>query len=125
MAQPLLASATRDHEQAQARNLANQAIMHNFPPSPELRPFLGLIPTPILPRPPASNSTAGHPSHHAPLFGLCYSYLQNRHTAPAATEQLRVTDGMKVGEVKENIPPIDVRTVIVHWPIRGHELYDW
>jgi len=46
-------------------------------------------------------------------------------TAPAATEQLRVIDSVKVGEVKGNILPIDVRTVIVHWPIWVHELDDW
>jgi len=122
-----LAPATRDHEHNQGQDLTDLGRMHNFTPRPELRPFPDLYPYLyyLFPPPPTAAliiQAIVHPSLAAVVspFKANPEITGTRGRRTAANER----DRMRVGEVKgpmyENVPLIDVRTGVVHYPGAGH-----
>ena len=126
---PPLPSATRDREQDQTRILADLAKMHNFSPRPELRPFPETHPYLyyLFPPPPTAAliiQSVVHPSLVSviPISRTIIPEItgtRGRRTAAHDRDS-----GMKMGEIKgpmyENVPLIDVRTGVVHYPGAGH-----
>ena len=124
-----LAPATRNHEQDQARILADLAKMHNFTPRPELRPFPDSHPYLyyLFPPPPTAARII-----QAIVHPTLISVIPNsRSTIPEITgtrgRRTAASDrggNVRVGEVKgpmfENVPLIDIRTGVVHYPGAGH-----
>ena len=117
----------RDHEQVQAQVLAELARMHNFTPRPELRPFPDSHPyLYYLFPPPPTAALIVQAVVHPTLVSINLTLKAKpeitgtRGRRTAWSER----DGMRVGEVKgpmyENVPLIDVRTGVVHYPGAGH-----
>ena len=114
-------------KQDQAQALADLARMHNFTPRPELRPFPDSHPFLyyLFPPPPTAAliiQAIVHPT-------LIPNNLNLKNNPEITGTRGRRTawserDGTRVGEVKgpmyENVPLIDVRTGVVHYPGAGH-----
>ena len=126
--QPASAPPGHEHEHDQTQALADLARMHNFTPRPELRPFP--ISHPYLyylfPPPPTAALITQAVVHPSLVSDIPISKVGNPEITGTRGRRTAMSerDGMKAGEVKgpmyENVPLIDVRTGVVHYPGAGH-----
>jgi hypothetical protein len=115
-------------EQDQAQILADLAKMHSFTPRPELRPFPDSHPYLyyLFPPPPTAALITQAVVHPSLVSVIPISKITIPEITGTRGRRTAVTgrNGMKVGEVKglmyENVPLIDVRTGVVHYPGAGH-----
>ena len=121
------ATTTHYYEQYQAQALADLARMHNFTPRPELRPFPDSHPYLyyLFPPPPTAaliTQAVVHPTL-VPINPTLKANPEITGTRGRRTPWSE-RDGTRVGEVKgpmyENVPLIDIRTGVVHYPGAGH-----